>query len=77
MEKPTISTPTPDTILLRARDAAAFCSCSERTWHEWDLLGLTPRPVKFRRTKFWVRDELIAWARAKCPKRTDWKYRPR
>ena len=63
------------TILLRKEEAAALCGCSERTWHEWDLLGLVPRPVKMRRTKYWVRDELIAWVQAKCPKRDVWRYR--
>jgi len=65
------------TILLRIREAADLCGCSERTWHQWDLLGLVPRPVKMRRTKYWVRDELIAWAQAKCPKRDAWRYRPK
>jgi len=65
------------TVLLRKEEAAALCGCAERTWHQWDLLGLVPRPVKMRRTKYWVRDELIAWAQAKCPKRDVWRYRPK
>ena len=66
-----------NSILLRAQEAADLCSCGMRTWKEWDLLGLVPKPVMMRRTKYWVRDELIAWAQAKCPKRDAWRYRPK
>ena len=67
----------PPNVLLRSAEAAKLCGCSERTWREWDHLGMIPTPVRMRRTKFWVRDELIAWAKAKCPKRTAWVYRPK
>lgn len=60
-------------LLLTAREAAARCGKSLRTWRSWDAAGLIPRPVRIARSTLWRMDELKAWVRAGCPDRLTWE----
>ena len=64
-------------MLLSARDAAALCGRSVRTWRSWHAAGLVPAPVNIGRSTFWRAAELRLWIRAGCPRREEWeKTRP-
>jgi predicted DNA-binding transcriptional regulator AlpA len=63
-------------LLLTAKQAAAICSKSLRTWRTWDSAGLIPLPVRIGRSVHWRSDELAAWVRAGCPRRADWHWEP-
>jgi predicted DNA-binding transcriptional regulator AlpA len=65
----------PNPLLLTARQAAAMCSKSLRTWRTWDALGLIPRPVRIKRSTLWRLGELKEWIVAGCPRREDWEAR--
>ena len=60
-------------LLLPAKEAAAICGTSLRTWRTWDSGGLIPRPVRIQRSTLWRSDELRAWVAAGCPKRAQWE----
>ena len=60
-------------LLLNARQAAALCGKSLRTWRSWDAAGVVPRPVRIRRCALWRADELRAWIAAGCPDRQQWE----
>jgi predicted DNA-binding transcriptional regulator AlpA len=62
-------------LLVTARQAAALCNKSLRSWRSWDASGLIPRPVRIGRSKLWSRDELIQWIAARCPCRAEWEAR--
>jgi predicted DNA-binding transcriptional regulator AlpA len=67
----------PDTqdasLLVTARQAAAMCGKSLRTWRSWDAAGWIPRPIRIGRSTLWRVDELRAWAEAGCPRRGEWE----
>jgi predicted DNA-binding transcriptional regulator AlpA len=62
-------------LLVNAKQAAALCGKSLRTWRTWDALGLIPRPVRIKRSTLWRLNELTAWISARCPRREDWEAR--
>lgn len=64
-----------NTLLLTARQAAAMCAKSLRTWRSWDAAGWIPQPVRIGRSTLWRADELRAWVAASCPRRKEWEAR--
>ncbi|GIW78768.1 MAG: hypothetical protein KatS3mg105_0575 [Gemmatales bacterium] len=65
----------PDTLLVTAKQAAAMCGKSLRTWRSWDAAGWIPRPVRIGRSTLWRLDELREWIEAGCPRREEWEAR--
>lgn len=65
----------PSFLLLTARQAAAICGKSLRTWRTWDSAGWIPRPVRIGRSTLWRADELRQWVEAGCPRRAEWEAR--
>ena len=61
------------TLLVTAKQAAAMCGKSLRTWRSWDAGGLIPRPVRIGRSTLWRVDELREWTKAGCPRREEWE----
>ncbi len=62
-------------LLLTAKQAAAICGKSLRTWRTWDAAGWIPRPVRIGRSTLWRADELREWVAAGCPRRDEWEAR--
>ena len=62
-------------LLLTARQAAAACSKSLRTWRAWNAAGWIPRPVRIGRSTLWRAEELREWVNAGCPRRAEWEAR--
>lgn len=60
-------------LLLDARQAAALCGVSVRTWWSLHSSGRCPLPVRLNRRTLWRRDELAAWISATCPARDRWE----
>ena len=60
-------------LLLTARQAAAMCGKSLRTWRTWDAAGWIPRPVRIGRSTLWRAEELRDWVTAGCPRRAAWE----
>jgi len=67
----------PKPLLLTARQAAAKCGKSLRTWRAWDAAGWIPRPVRIGRSTLWRADELREWVATGCPRRAEWEQRGR
>ena len=65
----------PDPLLVTAKQAAAMCGKSLRTWRTWDAAGWIPRPVRIGRSTLWRVDELQEWVAAGCPRREEWEAR--
>lgn len=65
----------PAALLLTAKQAAAICGKSLRTWRTWDSAGRIPRPVRIGRSTLWRSDELRGWVAAGCPRRGEWEGR--
>lgn len=63
----------PKTLLVTAKQAAAMCGKSLRTWRTWDSGGLIPQPVRIGRSTLWCLAELRAWVAAGCPRREEWE----
>lgn len=63
------------TLLIQAKQAAALCGKSLRTWRTWDAAGWIPRPVRIGRSTLWRTDELRDWVAAGCPRRAEWEAR--
>jgi len=63
------------TLLVTAKQAAAMCGKSLRTWRSWDAAGWIPRPVRIGRSTLWRTDELREWVAAGCPRRQEWEAR--
>ncbi len=59
-------------LLLKVKQAASLCGCSDRTWRSWDSAGLTPKPLRIGRSIFWRPKELTDWIDAGCPNRKEW-----
>jgi predicted DNA-binding transcriptional regulator AlpA len=59
-------------LLLRAPQAASFCSIAIRTWRMLDANGRIPRSIHLGRSAFWRRKELQDWVDAGCPDRVTW-----
>jgi predicted DNA-binding transcriptional regulator AlpA len=62
-------------LLLTARQAAAMCGKSLRTWRSWDAAGWIPKPVRIGRSTLWRAHELREWVVAGCPRRAEWEAR--
>lgn len=62
-------------LLLTAKQAAATCGKSLRTWRTWDAAGWIPQPVRIGRSTLWRADELREWVEAGCPRRAEWEAR--
>jgi YD repeat-containing protein len=60
-------------LLVIARQAAAMCGKSERTWWSWNSAGWNPKPVRIGRSTLWRADELRQWVAAGCPCRAEWE----
>jgi prophage regulatory protein len=69
--------PTGEPLLVTAKQAAALCGKSLRTWRAWDAAGWIPRPVRVGRSTLWRTAELRAWISAGCPRRSEWESQPR
>ena len=67
------SNPAAPTLLVPAKEAAAMCGRSKRTWWNWNSAGLIPRPVKVGPATLWRVDELRRWVNAGCPRRAEWE----
>lgn len=65
----------PNSLLVSAKQAAAMCSKSLRTWRTWDAAGWIPRPVRIGRSTLWRANELRDWVSAGCPRRDEWEAR--
>lgn len=65
----------PNMLLVTAKQAAAMCGKSLRTWRTWDAAGWIPRPVRIGRSTLWRVDELRDWIAAGCPRRDEWEAR--
>ena len=65
----------PDPLLVTAKQAAAMCGKSLRTWRTWDAAGWIPRPVRIGRSTLWRLGKLRAWVTAGCPRREEWEAR--
>lgn len=63
------------TLLLTAKQAAAICGKSLRTWRSWDSAGWIPRPIRIGRSTLWRACELRDWVAAGCPRRAEWEAR--
>ena len=63
----------PDLLLVTAKQAAAMCGKSLRTWRTWDSAGWIPRPVRIGRSTLWRVGELQEWVAAGCPRRDEWE----
>ena len=63
--------PTP--LLVTAKQAAAMCGRSIRTWRSWDAGGRIPKPVRIGRATFWRVTELETWVASGCPSRQKWE----
>lgn len=59
-------------LLVSAKDAAAMCGKSVRTWWAWHAAGLIPSPVRVGRSVMWRVEELREWAAGGCPPRNEW-----
>ncbi len=70
-----VAGPDPATLLVTAKQAAAMCGKSLRTWRSWDSAGWIPRPVRIGRSTLWRADELREWVVAGCPRRQEWEAR--
>lgn len=62
-------------LLLTAKQSAAICGKSLRTWRTWDSAGWIPQPVRIGRSTLWRADELRDWVAAGCPRREEWEAR--
>ncbi len=62
-------------LLLTAKQAAAICGKSLRTWRTWDSAGRIPQPVRIGRSTLWRAGELREWVAAGCPRRAEWEAR--
>lgn len=62
-------------LLLTAKQSAAICGKSLRTWRSWDAAGWIPRPIRIGRSTLWRADELRDWVNAGCPRRAEWEAR--
>jgi len=62
-------------LLLTARQAAAMCGKSLRTWRAWDSAGRIPSAVQIGKSKLWRYLELREWVTAGCPPRSEWEAR--
>jgi len=60
-------------LLVTAKQAAAMCGKSLRTWRTWDSAGWIPQPVRIGRSTLWRIDELREWVEAGCPRREEWE----
>ena len=64
--------PTPERLLLTAREAAAMLGVSERHFRALDASGRVPTPVRLGRSVRWSRAELAEWVEAGTPARDRW-----
>ena len=60
-------------MLVDARQAAAICNVSIRTWWTLHASGRCPLPVRLGRRTLWRSAELAAWIEARCPPRDRWQ----
>jgi predicted DNA-binding transcriptional regulator AlpA len=65
----------PQQLLVAAKQAAAMCSKSLRTWRAWDAGGRVPRPIRIARSTLWRVEEIQDWIAAGCPRREEWEAR--
>ena len=56
-----------DPLLLSAKQAAALCSVSARTWATWISTGRTPPSIKLNGRRLWRYDLLKRWVEENCP----------
>jgi hypothetical protein len=60
--------------LLRAREAAEWCSVSLRVWRSWDSSGVCPSPVmRTRGIVLWSLKTLRLWRDFGCPTRKEFE----
>ena len=73
--EPNISSESTHFLLVTAKQGAARCGKSLRTWRSWDAAGWIPSPVRIGRSTLWRADELREWVVAGCPCRQEWEAR--
>jgi hypothetical protein len=59
-------------MLLSKADLARELCCSTKTIERLDAAGRLPHPVLVGGKK-WVRDVVVAWTAAGCPRRAEWE----
>jgi hypothetical protein len=58
--------------LIRAAQAAAWCSVSLRVWRGWDSAGVCPQPaMRTRGIVLWSLKTLRLWRDLGCPPRNE------
>ena len=62
-------------ILIDAKEAAAFLGISRTNWLTRYHAGQTPDSVRLGRRVLWRVAELIAWVDAGCPPRHNWRWK--
>jgi predicted DNA-binding transcriptional regulator AlpA len=67
--------PTASAMLLTAKQAAATCSKSVRTWRSWDAAGKVPRAIRIGRSTLWRLEDLRSWVELGCPPRREFEAR--
>jgi predicted DNA-binding transcriptional regulator AlpA len=65
----------PTGLLVSAKEAAAMCGMSLRTWWRKDAAGHVPAAVRIGggSMKRWRLEELRGWCVAGCPSREEWE----
>lgn len=65
----------PAGLLVSAKEAAALCGMSLRTWWRKDSAGHVPAAVRIGggSMKRWRLEELRDWCNAGCPPRKEWE----
>jgi excisionase family DNA binding protein len=64
----------PEPLLLSDREAAALLGISRAHFHRLRAAGkFGPEPIRLGRTLRFERDEVVRWARARCPEATTWR----
>ena len=77
----TPTTPLRDRILWRPQDLASVTGINIKTILAYDLQEILPCPIRLRTGRNslvgWLADEIHDWFKAGCPRRVDWKWKPR
>ena len=71
---PLASAPEPLRLALGAKEAAAACGVSVRSWRRHDDVGLVPQAARIGGRKIWPTETLRLWLRLGCPARNTPKW---
>lgn len=65
--------PSPETLLVNAKDAAKLCGISPATWHRLTAKGANPAAVRLSGAVRWKRSDLELWVTLGCPERSSFE----